>query len=112
MTWDMLVDRGLAYKCNHDRPANLDQIERLEIFAENFHAIAARSPCDHGLIDLRSWLIHGGIVAHDHLTLVGHDCREIVATNRLLFPNQMATISGRKSPLKLMYSLLFLLTLD
>ena len=100
MTWDMLVDRGLAYECNRDRAANLDQIERLEIFAENFQAIAARSPCDRGLIEPRSWLICGAIVTHDHLTLVGHDCREIVATNRLLFSDQTAEIFGRKFRLK------------
>ena len=100
MTWDMSVDRGLDYACNHDRPANLDQIRPLEIFAKNFHTIAARLPCDRGLIEPRSWLIRGAIIAHDHLTLVGHDCREIVTTNRRLFPDQTAEIFGRKSPLK------------
>ena len=82
MTWDMSVDRGLAYACNRDRPTNLDQIGQLEVFMENFHAIATRSPCDCGLIESRLWIIRGAILANDHLTLVGHDRRVIVAINR------------------------------
>ena len=57
-------------------------------------------PRDRGSIAMRSWLIHGAIVAHDHLTLMGHNFSEIVATNRRLFSNQTVEIFGQKSPLK------------
>ena len=47
-------------------------------------AILARSRRDRGAVEPRSWLLRGEIVAHDLPTLVGHDCHQIVATNRLL----------------------------
>ena len=88
-----------TYACNRDRPTYLIRSDGWSC-AKDFHAIAARSPCDRGLIEPRSWLLHGAIVAHDQLILVGHDCPEIVATNRRLFPDQTAEIFERKSPLK------------
>ena len=55
---------------------------------------------DRGLIEPRSWLIHGAIVAHDHLTLVGHDFHENVATNRHPIADQTAQIFRAKIPIK------------
>ena len=98
------MDHGLAYECDCDRPINLDQIGRLELFAENFHEIEARLPCDCGSIEPRSWLIRGAILAHD--------CRAIVAINRHLLPDQTARIFGQKFPLKTDVLSCFLLTLD
>ena len=106
------MDHGLAYACDRERPINIDQIGRLELFAENFHAIAPRSPCDRGPIEPRSWLIRGAIVAHDHLTLMAHDRRAIVTINRHLLPDQTARIFGRKFPLKTNVLSCFLGTLD
>ena len=97
MTWDRFGGISLHLRVQL-RSSNLhDQIGRLKL-RRGF-------PCDRGLIEPRSWLIRGAIVAHDHLALVGHDCREIVATHRHLFPDQTAEIFGLKSPLKMMYSL-------
>ena len=45
-------------------------------------AIVARLRRDRGAAELRSWLLHGKIVAHDLPTIVDHDFGEIVATNR------------------------------
>ena len=59
---DMAHDRGIASTCDHNRPVNLKQIGRLAFFAQDFYAIAARSPSDRGSIEPRSWLTLGGIV--------------------------------------------------
>ena len=60
---------------------------------------------NRSLIEPKSWLIRGEIVAHDSFSLVGHNFREIVATNWLQ-PHQTATIFGPKTPLKPVYSIL------
>ena len=104
-------DRGLSYGGNRDRPTNFDQIGQLAFFVESFHAIAARSPCDRGLIEPRSWLNRGAIVAQDQLALVTHDRHAIVAINWLLTGSNGPDFS-REFPLKPMISLLCNSTLD
>ena len=69
---------------SHDRTAQRASRDgRSGFVATNFMAIAARSPENHRLIEPRLWLIRGEIMAHDFFSLVGHNFREIVATNRL-----------------------------
>ena len=59
MTWDMFGASSLHLLVQSRSSNQPDQIGQLEFFAEEFHAIAARSPRDRSSIESGSWLIRG-----------------------------------------------------